>query len=147
VSRSKALKAVYLVLERNEELTTALKHKAGAKTVDKGARILGDSIYIDSIGEKLPVIIMKVPATDRMKDGLRRSEFQLEVHGNDIFEIAEILDLLEAVCTNYTNNLYNDLPVSLNRLSVLGDAPFDSGDPTLRIPLSTLTLEVLWIAK
>lgn len=147
MSRAKALKAVYTVLERDADLATALKHTAGAKTVDKGARIVGDSIYLDSIQDKLPVVIMKVPGTDRMKDGLRRSEFQLEVHGKDIFEITEVLDLLEAVCTNYKNNLYSDLPVSLNRLSSLGDAPFDSGDPTLRIPLSTLTLEALWIEK
>ena len=147
MSRAKVLRAVYTVLERSEDLTTALKHKVGAKSVDRGARILGDTVYLESIQDKLPLIILKVPAPNRARDGLRRSEMQIEVHGKDIFEVAEVLDLIESACCAYRNNLYPDLPVTLSRLSALDDVPFDSGDPTFRIPLSTLTLEAFWISK
>ena len=147
MSRAKVLRAVYTVLERNTDLTTALNHKVGAKSVDRGARILGDTVYLESIQDKLPLIILKVPSTIRARDGLRTSQMQIEVHGKDIFEVAEVLDLLETTCTGYRNNLYPDLPVTLSRLSALDDVPFDTGDPTIRIPLSTLTLEAQWISK
>ena len=145
--RADVLRAVHTVLEGNAALVARLNHTVGATTVAAGARILGDSVYLDSITDKLPIIILRVPATRTATNGLRSSTIPIEVHGADAFETSEVLDLLELACTGYRMADFPTLPVVINQLTAGDDEPIDTGDPTIRIPAAQANLEVRWAER
>jgi len=145
--RAEVLRAVYQVLEGNAALVAKLNHQVGATTVEGGARILGDSVYLDSITDRLPIIILRVPATRTATNGLRASTIPIEVHGADAFQTAEVLDLLESACTGYRMADFPSLPVVINQLAAGDDQPIDTGDPTIRIPAAQANLEVRWAER
>jgi len=145
--RADVLRAAYQVLEGNAALVAKLNHQVGATTVAAGARILGDSVYLDSITDKLPIIILRVPATRAARDGLRASTIPIEVHGADAFQTAEVLDLLELACIDYRMADFPALPVILNQIVAGDDQPIDTGDPTIRIPAAQANLEVRWAER
>jgi hypothetical protein len=98
--RAQILHSVYEVLESHTALTSFMEHVQGANSVESGARIVADTIHLEQL--RLPMIIFGFNSGDAIAPARESHEWQLEcvLYADDVFQLAELLDLTEEACRN-----------------------------------------------
>lgn len=139
------LRSVYQTLERYQPLTEYLGHKPGAETLDAGARIIGDTVRLDEL--PVPGIILGFDAGDGLRPTREDKSWQLDVlaFGRDVYEAADLIDLIEALCGEWTWD--ESLPQPLNGFRIGPHQRFDAEGPNGRAAIGVrIGLTVSWIS-
>lgn len=148
MSRAAALKSFYAVLEAHEPLTSFISHTVGATRVSQGCRILGKSVYLDDLTEKLPLIALRVPQNNaRGNASPRLMTVQLEAHGKDVYEVVDLLDHIQAACEAFRSNAFPNTPAHINGVTVGNDEDLALLDPMLRNPAALILVSIKWTPK
>lgn len=116
MSRSKVLKSVQQVLSSYTPLAELLGHKPEAESVAEGARIVGDTARLELNGH-LPILILSFSDSEGRAPQREDKSWEIEVfsYSEDIFEAADVVDLVEEACLAY--RLDKTLPQPLNHMS------------------------------
>jgi len=95
VVRARTLRDFYSALEEYVPLATALGHVVGATTLERGARIIGDSVRLRP--HPIPSAVIGLGAKNQGRSQVERIwDISILVYGPDIFLVADILEILEA---------------------------------------------------
>jgi hypothetical protein len=97
-ARVTVLRELYASLEAHAPLVAVTKHRVGAKTLETGARIIGDAVRLRP--HPIPGVVIQLGSTTPGRGGPSRPEkrwlLSLVIYGSDVFEVAEVLDALES---------------------------------------------------
>lgn len=92
------LQQLYQALEADAALVALTGHRPGATTLAAGARIVGDAVRLRP--HPIPGIVIGLGSKAAGRGGPSQPEktwtVQLLVYGQDVFQVAEMLDALEA---------------------------------------------------
>ena len=115
MSRANVLRSVQQVLSSFQPLAELLGHNAQAESVDEGARIIGDTSRLELNGV-MPIIILSFSDSQGVAPQREDKSWEVEVfsYSEDIFEAAEVVDLVEQACLEY--RLDRSLPQPLNAI-------------------------------
>lgn len=140
--RANLLRDAHKVMEARAELVTALGHTVGATTIASGARILGGNATIQALPRPC-LFIVGLDNPRNQQGNEKRSSLTLEVHGDDIFEVADVIDELELMCDAYRVNQHT-LSTYLHKINFIEDTFIPTPDPAARMAASQITLELIW---
>lgn len=142
-NRANVLKSVHRMLERYEPLATYLGHVVGATSAPDGARVIGDSVHIDQL--PLPIVVLGFEGGDAENPARDVSNWGLEtlLYTEDIFQAAELLDLIEAACLDYRFD--NSAPQPLNRVQAGPHQRLEPDTPQGRIIATRMSISVTWV--
>ena len=115
MSRSAVLKSVQQVLSSYAPLAELLGHKPEAESVEEGLRIVGDTARLELNGH-LPILILSFSDSEGRAPQREDKSWEVEVfsYSDDIFEAADVVDLVEEACLAY--RLDKTLPQPLNQI-------------------------------
>ena len=116
MSRADVLRSVQQVLSSYTPLAELLGHKPEAESVDEGARIIGDTSRLELNGV-MPIVILSFTDSEGRAPEREDKSWEVEafIYSEDIFEAAEVVDLVEQACLEY--RLDRRLPQPLSHLS------------------------------
>lgn len=143
-NRANVLRAVHTTLTNFEPLRAYLKHTKGATSLKAGARIIGDDIRIDDL--PLPVLIISIGGGDGISQTREMGQWALNatIYGTDVFQVATVLDHLEAAGVAWTRD--GSLQQPLSRFRVTDHEGLDAVGPAGRLIAVRASLEVSWIS-
>jgi hypothetical protein len=143
MARANVLRSVYKVLESYEPLSNFLGHVPGAATVQAGARIVGDSVRLEML--PLPIVILGFDSGDALATQRETPEWNLEtlIYTDDVFEAAELLDLIEAACVEYRYDAALEQP--FNKLQPGQHQRLEPDTPMGRVIATRMIITAHWI--
>jgi hypothetical protein len=139
------LRSVHQLLEQDAELVEYTGHTVGATSLEAGARIIGDTVRLDEL--PVPGIILSFEAGDGARPTREDKNWQLTLlaFGRDVFEAADLIDLIESLCVNWTRD--PAAPQPLNQLRLGPHQRFDAEGPGGRTAIGVqIALTVSWIS-
>lgn len=144
-NRANVLRSIVTVLEKHPPLRGYLKHQLGATSIKAGARILGDDIRIDDL--PVPVLLLEGGNGDATAPSREERSWLVDVtiYGQTVYQVAEVLDLIEDCSLAYSYD--GSLPQPLNRFRVIGHERLDAVGPAGRLLATRVNLEVSWISN
>jgi hypothetical protein len=94
VAKAQALRDFYAALEAYTPLVQALGHVVGATTLERGARIIGDSVRLRP--HPIPSVVIGLGIKNQGRSQAERMwDVAALIYGPDIFLVADILEILE----------------------------------------------------
>jgi hypothetical protein len=136
--RANVLRSVARVLEANPDLVMALKHTVGAKTLSAGARIVGNGVTFKELPVPVMILDFDSSAPDS-NDGISIWDVFVDVFAADVFEAANLLDLIDDAVSAYRMNTIPDIPRKLNEIRALNHQRIEPQPPedliTVRVAL------------
>lgn len=142
MSRANLYRDAYTIMQGRAELVTALGHTLNATTISAGARIIASNVSVFDLPRPCVVII----GLDNPRSGQQTqkdSTLTLEVHGDDVFSVAEVIDELECMCDEFRANEHT-LNNTIHKVDFLDDTFINSPDPTLRMSASQVQILIKW---
>lgn len=139
------LRSVHQILEAHAPLRAALGHSLGATTIEAGARLIGDSVRLQSL--PLPAVILGFDSGDALTPQREAAEWDVEalIYAEHVYQAAELLDLIESACLNY--RYQPGLPQPLSRLQPGRHQRLEPDTPIGRVIATRLTLTAYWIRR
>lgn len=146
MSRSAALKSLYAVLEADAQLVAALNHRPGATTVEGGARIVADYARLQALPEPCLLLTLapEVPSSAVRSAEMKRLQVSLQVYGADIFQVEDLVEILERIALAYRNDGLLGLPQRLLKLEFGAAAPIPFDLIRAQAPGKTVPITVIW---
>lgn len=141
--RANVLRSVYKILEGSTPLVTELGHTVGAISVAAGARIVGNSVRLEEL--PLPILILDF---DSGNPGTSYDEKTwdafIDIAANDVFQAAELLDLIEAAANDYLTANFPALPQRINNFQILNHQRLEPQQPE-RVIAVRVNFRVKWV--
>jgi hypothetical protein len=141
VGRGAVLKSIEAILGRHQPLAGALGHVAGASSVQDGARIIGDNVHLLDL--PLPCVVLGFDGGRLGGQGRDLNQWQAtaDVYATDVFEAADLVDLIEGACLTYRYD--STLPQPLQQLQALADQRIEAESQS-RVITVRITLQAKW---
>lgn len=142
MSRANMYRDVYTVMQDDAALVAAVGHTVGATKISAGARIIASNVTVFDLPRPCVVIV----GIDNPRDGQstqKKSILTLEAHGEDVFDVAEVIDKLECMCDDFRANAHTLLG-TIHKLAFLDDSFIPTPDPALRMAASQIQIEITW---
>lgn len=127
-SRANILRGVHKILEADTDLVTALEHSVGATSVASGARIVGNSVRLEELPLPLLILDFDSGAPGSTSD-LKTWEAFIDIAANDVFQAADLLDMLEDLAANYVTSAFPTLPHRINNFVILNHQRLEPQQP------------------
>jgi hypothetical protein len=127
-ARANILRGVHKILEADTDLVTALGHMVESKSVTEGARIVGNSVRLEEL--PLPLLILDFDSgAPGSTNDLKTWDAFIDIAANDVFQAADLLDMLEDVATNYVTSNFPSLPHRINNFVILNHQRLEPQQP------------------